>query len=130
MSTSWPGSAALVEAVVEFLDNEARPGIADPALGFKLRVAVNVLRIVHRELELGRDAESQAASALRGFLGADDDELAALNARLCEDIRQGRCDGRQEELIALLESITMDRLAIDNPRFDTYRMLRAERKES
>ena len=126
MSAGWPATIDLLESVIAFLDQEARPGLSDPALVFKLRIAVNVLRIVQRDVREGPAADSRALAALRGFMDTEDGDLESLNRQLCEDIRSGRSDTREDVLIALLEQLTLDRLAIDNPRFDTFRMLRPD----
>ena len=48
-----PMELELVEAVAQFLEDEVIPVTADSRLRFRLLIAINVLKIVERELETG-----------------------------------------------------------------------------
>ena len=63
MPTDRPTVPELVEAVREFMENEVQPNL-EGSVAFHTRVAVNVLRIVERELALVNHAE--------GFAGQSD----------------------------------------------------------
>ncbi len=107
-----PTAAQLVEAVREFVERDlgADGGAGDPRLRFHARVAVNVLRIVERELALGpRQAAEHAERLLR--LGVTDD------AELARGIRAGRYDDRVDELLAELREAVRAKLEVANPTY-------------
>lgn len=103
-----PTAAELVEAVREWIERGAGGG--DPPNRFHARVAANILAIVQRELELG-PAQAAAHRARLDRLGMADD--AALSAA----IRDGTCDGRIDEVRALVWESVRDKLAVANPRY-------------
>lgn len=108
-----PSAAELVAAVAEFLERDVLPG-AEGRTRFHLRVAVNVLGMVERELHLGPRQQVDHAERL-GALGFADD------AGLAEAIRQGALDDRFEEVRTLLVQTTRDKLAVANPRYLSQR---------
>ncbi|BAN02570.1 DUF6285 domain-containing protein [Ilumatobacter coccineus] len=104
-----PTAAQLVESVREWLERDVSPA-TDGRLRFHTRVAVNVLAMVERELELG-DSHAQAHGARLEQLGmADDAELAAA-------IRNGDLDDRLDEVRGLLAATVADKLAVANPKY-------------
>jgi Domain of unknown function (DUF6285) len=104
-----PTVAELVAAVAEFLERDVLPE-ADGRTRFHLRVAVNVLGIVERELHLAPRQQLEHAERLTALGFADD-------AGLAEAIRQGDMDDRFDELTAMLIQTTRDKLAVANPRY-------------
>lgn len=102
-----PTAAQLVEAVREWLESEVFPAV-EGRLQFHTRVAVNVLGMVERELELGPRQADAHARRLETLGVADDCELA-------EAIRRGAFDDRTEELRAALWEAVHDKLAVANP---------------
>jgi len=126
-----PDKRALLGAIARFLQEEARPALADPRLAFRALIAANLATIVAAEVASeGADAEAELAGA-RALLGLTQASpmppreeqraaLAAANARLAALLRDGapsRDDVRRirAHLITSLQA----RLAVDNPRFDT-----------
>ncbi len=104
-----PSAGQLIEAVREWLERDVVPA-TEGRLRFHARVAVNVLGMVEREIELG-PAHAEAHRARLARLGvADDTELAAA-------IRRGDFDDRAPELRDLLREATADKLAVANPRY-------------
>lgn len=105
-----PTAAELVEAVRELLEGQVLPE-APAHRAFHVRVAVNALRIVERELAArGSDAQDHAArlDAL-GF--ADDAELAvALRQRA---VPADRLPAVRDAVLAAVEA----KLAVANPRY-------------
>lgn len=100
-----PSAAELVAAVAEFLEGEVR-ATTSGAVNFHALVAANALRIVEREL-LDETAD-QAVAALR-TLGCDTEtELAAA-------IREGKFDGRGDQVTTCLRTLVGHRLAISHP---------------
>jgi len=124
MAANRPTAAELLEAATEFLECEAMDAIAADNVKFKLRVAINVLRLIERELLCGPDNDARELDRLQALLGRTDGSLEYLNAELCERIRAGEFDDRLQQLLPCLEQSTLDKLAIDNPRYSTYGVLR------
>ncbi|MGE2712826.1 DUF6285 domain-containing protein [Mycolicibacterium litorale] len=103
-----PTAAELVAAVADFLDEEVRPATEAP-ISFHVRVAVNVLRTVERELT---DATAgDAVTALAGLGFSDEPQLAAA-------IRAGEFDDRSAELLPALRALVGHRLAVAHPGYD------------
>lgn len=124
MAANRPTAAELLEAAREFLEGEAMDAIAADNVKFKLRVAVNVLRLIERELLCGPGNDTRELSRLQALLDRADADLEHLNAELCERIRTGEFDDRLQQLLPSLQQSTLDKLAIDNPRYSTYVALR------
>jgi hypothetical protein len=95
-----PSAAQLVEAVREFLERDVLAA-TDGRVQFHTRVAINVLRMVERELavgaaqeaqhslglaHLGFTSEAELAAAIRGGAIADE-QLAAVAAFVTETVR-------------------------------------------
>lgn len=102
-----PSAAELIEAVREFLESDAAGG-ADGRSRFLLRVAVNVLDMVERELRLGASQAADHESRLRR-LGAGDD------ASLARAVRNGDFDARTDELFDALRDTVRAKLEVANP---------------
>ena len=108
-----PTARELLDAVAGFLELDVMP-LLDARLRFHARVAVNVLRIVEREWELGPAQRARQLALLGGLLGHED-EPAALWAELAAAIRAGGLDGRRDEVVSVLREITAQKLEIANP---------------
>jgi hypothetical protein len=105
-----PSAAQLVEAVREFLEADVMTSTTG-RVQFHARVAVNVLRMVERELALGPGQEAAHAEGLAGLGFASDAALAAA-------IRDGSLDGdRLAEVAAFVARTVRDKLAVANPRY-------------
>ena len=109
----------LVCAVENFLRNVAMKQLEGHAQ-FHSRVAANALAIVKRELELGPDQEAAELGRLRDLLGEDGD-LEALNRELYRRIRDGEFALGDERLVAHLWQSTLEKVAVDQPRYSGYR---------
>jgi hypothetical protein len=102
-----PTAAELVEAVRELLDEDVL-GAVEGRLRFHVRVAVNALGIVERELALG-PAQAEAHAARLAALGvADDRELA-------EAIAAGRFDDRWDEVVGAVRAAVAAKLDVAHP---------------
>jgi hypothetical protein len=108
-----PSAAELLDAVAGFLELDVAP-LLDARLRFHARVAVNVLRIVGRESELGPAQRDRQRALLHGLLGHDG-EPEELWGELARAIRDGGLDDRRDELVAVLREITDQKLAIAHP---------------
>jgi hypothetical protein len=118
MSQDRPTAAELLSVVADFLREEAMPVLdeAEPRLGFQIRVAANSLAILEREARLGPAADERERERLVKLLGRDG-TLAELNAELARQLRDGRRDERDRELMAHLDATTADKIAIANPKW-------------
>jgi len=105
-----PTAPQLLEAVQLFL-KEAE-GALSGRLAFHAKVAANTLAIVGRELAQQPDMAEDAALAPFGGVAA-----------LCEGLRSGGLDPSDGDLLAAIRSATLARLAVDNPRYATFKRL-------
>ncbi len=110
-----PTAAELVAAVREYLERDVMPA-TEGRVAFHARVAVNVLGMVERELELGpaQDAaEHERLVALLGHEGTIDD----LTAELARGIRDGSLDARRGEVVSHVRATVRAKLEVANPRY-------------
>jgi hypothetical protein len=119
MPTNRPDKKELVEAVREFLENKVQPAV-EGQISFHTRIAVNMLRIVERELALGPELEHRELERLRALLGQEG-TLEELNAALCQKVKSGEIDYRSQELITHLRLSALGKLSIDNPEYSAYK---------
>ena len=118
-----PATPELIDAVSEFLSREVAPTLSG-RLAFHLRVALNVLATVRREIELGPAADRAEAARLAELLG-DAGDLESLNVELCRRIAEGELDPADPALVEHLWATTLDTLAIDQPGYATFRRIAA-----
>ncbi len=120
MSEQRPRADELVAAVRAFLESEVA-GQLTGATAFNLRVAINVLAIVERELTAADD-DAAARARLGALLGqAPETERAVLEGALLEALRSGKLGLESEALRAHLRADALRQLGIDNPRYGSYR---------
>jgi Domain of unknown function (DUF6285) len=114
-----PTPIELIKAVADFLRNDIAPKVEGHA-AFKLRVGLNALDLVVRQLTLeqaGDTVESKRLSQLLGKQGS----LMELNHALADGIAKGDVDLQTPGLTDHLWQTTMDKLAIDQPNYASYR---------
>ena len=117
-----PTPEELLEAVAGFLRDQVVPGtsVSGPE-AFHARVAANALDIARRQMRLEPAAHERERAALVKLLGADLSlDEAELNRVLCERIARGAMGLDTPGLAACLWQITLDKLAIDQPSYETY----------
>jgi hypothetical protein len=119
-----PSAAELVQAVAEFLEQDALPRLEGLA-AFHARVAISVLGIVRRELEIGPHARAEELAGLKALLGRQG-TAEELNSELCERIAGGGMSLATPGLLQHLMHSAMDKLAVDQPAYSTYRRLALE----
>src|SRR4030088_3382523 len=85
-----PTPAELIKAVADFLRSDITPAISGHS-AFKLRVAINALDLVTRQLALERDSDAAEAERLSQLLGRRG-SLAELNRVLASKIAAGEAD--------------------------------------
>ena len=114
-----PTPEELIKAVADFLRNEIAPAISGHN-AFKLRVSINVLDLVTRQLKLAEDSDAAEAKRLARLLGMQG-SLGELNRALSDKIAKGEIDLQTPSLSAHLWQTTMDKLAVDQPNYAAYR---------
>jgi hypothetical protein len=114
-----PTPIELTRAVADFLRNDIAPMISGHG-AFKLRVAINILELVTRQLALEEASEAKEVERLTSLLGTKG-SLMELNRVLAERIANGEFDLNTTGLAEHLWKTTMDKLAIDQPNYASYR---------
>ena len=114
-----PTPIELIKAVADFLRNEIAPEISGHH-AFKLRVSINALDLVTRQLALEQGSDSAEAARLAELL-AMQGTLGDLNRALAERIARGEVDLQTPGLTKHLWQTTMDKLAVDQPNYAAYK---------
>jgi hypothetical protein len=114
-----PTPTELIKAVADFLRNEITPMISGHN-AFKLRVAINALDLVTRQLALEQGGDAAEAARLTELLGMQG-SLVDLNRALAERIASGDVDLQTPGLPDHLWRTTMDKLAVDQPNYASYK---------
>jgi hypothetical protein len=114
-----PTPTELIKAVADFLRNEIAPAIKGHN-AFKLRVGINALDLVTRQLALEQGSDAAEAARLTQLLGAQG-SLGDLNRALSEGIASGHVDLQTPGLSDHLWQTTMDKLAVDQPNYASYK---------
>ena len=114
-----PGPTELTKAVADFLREDIAPLVSGHN-AFKLRVAINMLDLVTRQLTLEAASDAAEERRLQGLL-AMQGSLFNLNRALADKIANGELDLRTPGLAEHLWQTTMDKLAVDQPTYAAYR---------
>ncbi|WP_027550356.1 DUF6285 domain-containing protein [Bradyrhizobium sp. Cp5.3] len=114
-----PTPIELTKAVADFLRNDIAPLISGHQ-AFKLRVAINILDLVIRQLALEEGSDAKEVERLRTLLGMNG-SVTELNRALAERIAKGEVDLATPGLAEHLWQTTMDKLAVDQPNYASYK---------
>ena len=114
-----PTPIELLKAVADFLRNEISPAIKGHN-AFKLRVGINALDLVTRQLTLADSGGAAERARLKQLLGADG-SVVELNRALSDKIAKGEVDLETPGLSEHLWQTTMDKLAVDQPNYGSYK---------
>ena len=114
-----PTPSELTKAVADFLRNDIVPLISGHN-AFKLRVAINALDLVTRQLTLVQGGDEAETSRLATLLGREG-SLLELNQALAERIASGEVDLQTPGLAEHLWQSTMAKLAVDQPSYGSYK---------
>jgi hypothetical protein len=114
-----PTPTELIKAVADFLRNEITPVIKGHN-AFKLRVGINALDLVTRQLALADASDAAEAARLKALLGMQG-SLLELNRVLSDRIAKGEVDLQTPGLADHLWQTTMDKLAVDQPNYASYK---------
>jgi hypothetical protein len=114
-----PTPEELISAVADFLRNDIAPAVSGHN-AFKLRVSINALDLVTRQLKLEQGSDSAEATRLSRLLAAQG-SLGELTRALADRIAGGEIDLQTPGLAEHLWQTTMDKLAVDQPNYAAYR---------
>ena len=114
-----PTPIELTRAVADFLRNDITPVISGHN-AFKLRVAINILNLVTRQLTLAEGSDGAESGRLAGLLGTEG-SLIELNHMLAGKIASGEVDLKTPGLSEHLWQTTLAKLAVDQPNYASYR---------
>lgn len=114
-----PTPIELTTSVADFLRNDIAPLISGHQ-AFKLRVAINILDLVTRQLTREEASDAREVERLRALLGRDG-SVTELNRVLAERIAKGDVDLATPGLADHLWATTMDKLAVDQPNYASYK---------
>jgi Domain of unknown function (DUF6285) len=106
-----PTAGELVAAVREFLERDVM-GATEGRVQFHTRVAINVLKMVERELAVGGDQADAHVARLASLGVASETELS-------EKIASGELDDRLAEVVAVVRATVADKLAVAHPDYAT-----------
>jgi len=114
-----PTPIELIKAVADFLRTEIAPAIKGHN-AFKLRVGINALDLVTRQLALEGPTDAAEAVRLKALLGVDG-SVMELNRALAEKIAKGEIDLNTPGLKEHLWQTTLAKLAVDQPNYASYK---------
>ena len=114
-----PTPVELTKAVADFLRHDITSMIKGHN-AFKLRVAINMLDLVTRQLTLEEGSDAAEAARLSHLLGMQG-SLGDLNRALADRIAKGEVDLQTPGLAEHLWRTTMDKLAVDQPNYAAYK---------
>ena len=114
-----PTPEELTKAVADFLRNDIAPVVSGHN-AFKLRVAINALDLVTRQLCWSRGAMRRSLAGCRNC-SASRARLLELNRALADRIAKGEVDLQTPGLPEHLWQTTMDKLAVDQPNYGSYK---------
>jgi hypothetical protein len=114
-----PTPVELTKAVADFLRNDITPMVSGHN-AFKLRVAINALDLVLRQLALEQGSDAAEAGRLTKLLGVEG-SLLEQNRVLAEKIAKGEIDLATPGLPEHLWQTTMAKLAVDQPNYASYK---------
>ncbi len=114
-----PTKAELVEAVYIFLEEKVKENLPNH-LAFNTQIAINVLKVVKRELDNGDKLSEESNEILSNLI--TDPGKASLE-KLAESISSGEIELENKKLQEALVEITKKKISVDNPKYSTYKKL-------
>jgi hypothetical protein len=109
-----PSAATLLQAAADDLERDVLPALAGLPK-YRVRIVLNVLRLVTRELEQAPQADAAERERLVALLGGGDRPLPELRAELAGLIERGELPLDDPALVGHLTAGLREALAIDSP---------------
>ena len=117
MPQSLPSAPDLLAVVREFLETDILPAAGlDDDKRFNVRVAVNLLATVERELRLGPEADAAEAASLAMLVNGGD-SIKEKNRLLARAIREGTLASNHPQLLDHIRRTLAETLRINNPKW-------------
>jgi hypothetical protein len=113
-----PPATELLASVSRLLRDELLPSLSG-ARAFNLRVSINAIELVRREIEQQGAADKREHRRLTKLLGGNA-ELDVMRKELDEKIASGEITLDRPGLREHLRATAIDRLAIDQPTYSAY----------
>jgi hypothetical protein len=117
MPQSFPDAQTLLVAATKYMEDELMPTL-NGYHRFKVRVTVNVLNTIRRELEMREGQAMAEHERLVAILGHEGD-VETLSRELSERIRKGDFSLDDERLRTHIKQSLSDALSIANPKWLT-----------
>jgi hypothetical protein len=117
MPQSFPDAKTLLVAATKYMEDELMPTL-DGYHRFKVRVTINVLNTIRRELEM-REGQANAEHARLVAILGHEGEVEPMSRELAERIRAGEFSLDDERLRTHLKQSLSDALSIANPKWLT-----------
>ena len=114
-----PSNIELITAVIDFLNSDIKEELP-PHLVFKLRIVINVLQIVQREIDLGENLSKEAEELIKEVIESTQEPSLV---ELANSIKEGNVELDKESLKKALIEITKSKISVDNPRYSTFKKL-------
>ena len=117
MPQSMPDAKTLLVAATKYMEDELMPTL-DGHHRFKIRVTINVLNTIRRELEMREGQAKAEHERLTAILGHDGD-VETMSRELANRIRAGDFSLDDERLRTHIKQSLSDALSIANPKWLT-----------
>ena len=108
-----PTSKELLEAVIDFIDAEIKSESYPANKKFKFQIVLNVLNIIKREVETGKEINEKFAELGSKLIG----EAGFSIEKLSKKIRNKDFDHEDKDLVDFLHNLTEEKIKIDNPKY-------------
>jgi hypothetical protein len=108
-----PTSAELLEAVIDFINTEIKSDSYPANKKFKFQIVTNILKIVKREIESGKEIDKKFFELGIKLTGEDDFSLD----KLSEKIKNKEINHDDESLVNFLYDLAEEKIKIDNPKY-------------
>ena len=118
MPSDRPTVPEILQAIDQFLQDKVSPQL-EPHSRFHLKVTHHLLQLLQREWAQGDALERTELERLQQLLKNPNPDLDALNRDLCDAIRTGKLSLDDPGLKEHLRRTARDKLAIDNPRYQS-----------
>jgi hypothetical protein len=114
----FPPATELLASASHFLRDDLLPTLSG-AQAFNLRVSINAIELVRREIELQDAADKREHGRLAKLLNSNAG-LEEMREELCKKIASGEITLDEPALREHLRATAIDRLAIDQPNYSAY----------
>ena len=108
-----PTSVELLEAVIDFVNTEIKSDSYPTNKKFKFQIVLNVMNIVKRELENGKEVNDKFTKLGSKLINEKNFSIE----KLSEKIRNKELDYENQSLIDFLYDLTEEKIKIDNPKY-------------